>query len=116
MPRLGQEAKQIGSARPLRSDDFVVSSYRENGVAYCRELITGTSSGGWRGNAHSGLDPFELNMATPQVIIGAVTLHATGYAMGIKNDGISFILYLEEVMGANASVTVETRFTGRPIH
>ena len=35
-PLLGQEAAQIGSARALRSDDFVFSSYRENGVAYCR--------------------------------------------------------------------------------
>jgi pyruvate dehydrogenase E1 component alpha subunit len=26
-------------------------------------------------------------MATPQIIIGAQTLHATGYAMGIQNDG-----------------------------
>ena len=28
-----------------------------------------------------------INMATPQVIIGAQTLHATGYAIGIQNDG-----------------------------
>ena len=35
-PLLGQEAAQIGSGRALRKDDFVFSSYRENGVAYCR--------------------------------------------------------------------------------
>ena len=35
-PLLGQEAAQIGSARALRADDFVFTSYRENGVAYCR--------------------------------------------------------------------------------
>src|SRR5262245_41474773 len=35
-PLLGQEAAQVGSARALRGDDFVFSSYRENGVAYCR--------------------------------------------------------------------------------
>jgi len=86
-PLLGQEAAQIGSARALRSDDFVFSSYRENGVAYCRGVDYGDIVRVWRGNAHSGWDPYELNMATPQVIIGAQTLHATGYAMGIKNDG-----------------------------
>ena len=32
-PLLGQEAAQVGSARALRSDDFVFSSYRESGVA-----------------------------------------------------------------------------------
>jgi 2-oxoisovalerate dehydrogenase E1 component alpha subunit len=41
----------------------------------------------WRGNASSGWDPYTVNMATPQIIIGAQTLHATGYAMGIQNDG-----------------------------
>lgn len=86
-PLLGQEAAQIGSARALRRDDFVFSSYRENGVAYCRGVDYGDILRVWRGNSHSGWDPFELSMATPQVIIGAQTLHATGYAMGIKNDG-----------------------------
>ncbi|HYH77918.1 MAG TPA: thiamine pyrophosphate-dependent enzyme, partial [Arthrobacter sp.] len=35
-PLLGQEASQVGAGRALRDDDFVFSSYRENGVAYCR--------------------------------------------------------------------------------
>jgi len=86
-PLLGQEASQIGSARALRDDDFVFSSYRENGVAYCRGVDLTDIIRVWRGNASSGWDPFEINMATPQVIIGAQTLHATGYALGIQNDG-----------------------------
>ncbi|BCW36033.1 pyruvate dehydrogenase E1 component alpha subunit [Arthrobacter sp. StoSoilA2] len=86
-PLLGQEAAQIGSARSLRKDDFVFSSYRESGVAYCRGVDFEDLTRVWRGNSHSSWDPFVLNMATPQVIIGAQTLHATGYAMGIKNDG-----------------------------
>jgi pyruvate dehydrogenase E1 component alpha subunit len=36
-PLLGQEAAQVGSARAFRPDDFVFTSYREHGVAYCRE-------------------------------------------------------------------------------
>ncbi|MFF1385807.1 pyruvate dehydrogenase (acetyl-transferring) E1 component subunit alpha [Arthrobacter sp. NPDC058288] len=86
-PLLGQEASQIGSARALRDDDFVFSSYRENGVAYCRGVDLADILRVWRGNASSGWDPYTINMATPQIIIGAQTLHATGYAMGIQNDG-----------------------------
>lgn len=86
-PLLGQEAAQIGSGRALRSDDFVFSSYRENAVAYCRGVDLADLLRVWRGNASSGWDPYTINMATPQVIIGAQTLHATGYAMGIINDG-----------------------------
>ncbi|WP_373461645.1 pyruvate dehydrogenase (acetyl-transferring) E1 component subunit alpha [Pseudarthrobacter sp. W1I19] len=86
-PLLGQEAAQIGSGRALREDDFVFSSYRENGVAYCRGVDLTDIVRVWRGNASSGWDPYSINMATPQIIIGAQTLHATGYAMGIQNDG-----------------------------
>jgi 2-oxoisovalerate dehydrogenase E1 component subunit alpha len=86
-PLLGQEASQIGSARALRNDDFVFSSYRDNGVAYCRGVDLTDILRVWRGNASAGWDPYTVNMATPQIIIGAQTLHATGYAMGIQNDG-----------------------------
>nr|WP_235830581.1 pyruvate dehydrogenase (acetyl-transferring) E1 component subunit alpha [Arthrobacter cheniae] len=86
-PLLGQEAAQIGSGRALRPDDFVFSSYRENAVAYCRGVDLADILRVWRGNASSGWDPYTINMATPQVIIGAQTLHATGYAMGIIHDG-----------------------------
>ncbi len=86
-PLLGQEAAQIGSGRALRGDDFVFSSYRENGVAYCRGVDLTDILRVWRGNASCGWDPYTINMATPQIIIGAQTLHATGYAMGIQNDG-----------------------------
>ncbi|VXC64659.1 3-methyl-2-oxobutanoate dehydrogenase subunit alpha [Arthrobacter sp. 9AX] len=86
-PLLGQEAAQIGSGRALRADDFVFSSYRENGVAYCRGVDLTDIVRVWRGNSSSGWDPYSINMATPQIIIGAQTLHATGYAMGIQNDG-----------------------------
>jgi pyruvate dehydrogenase E1 component alpha subunit len=86
-PLAGQEAAQIGSARALRDDDFVFSSYRENGVAYCRGVNLTDIVRVWRGNASAGWDPYTINMATPQIIIGAQTLHATGYALGIQHDG-----------------------------
>ena len=86
-PLLGQEAAQIGSGRALRADDFVFSSYREHAVAYTRGAALVDLVRVWRGVTASGWDPYAVNMATPQVIIGAQTLHATGYAMGIQNDG-----------------------------
>jgi len=86
-PLLGQEAAQIGSGRALRDDDFVFSSYREHAVAYTRGVPVVDLVRVWRGITASGWDPHEVRMATPQVIIGAQTLHATGYAIGIKNDG-----------------------------
>jgi pyruvate dehydrogenase E1 component alpha subunit len=86
-PSLGQEAAQIGSARALRKDDFVFTSYREHGVAYVRGVQLEDMTRVWRGTANSGWDPFTVNMATPAVIIGAQTLHATGYAMGVQRDG-----------------------------
>lgn len=87
-PLLGQEAAQIGSGRALREDDFVFSSYRENAVAYCRGVDSTDIVRVWRGHAHSGWDPYAINMAPLQVIIGAQTLHATGYALGCQQDGV----------------------------
>ena len=86
-PLLGQEAAQIGSARALRDDDFVFSSYREHAVAWVRGVALSDLVRTWRGVSLSGWDPYEHRMATPQVIIGAQSLHATGYAMGIRHDG-----------------------------
>ncbi len=86
-PMLGQEASQVGSIRALDSEDFIFPTYRENGVAYCRGAHLSQVMGIWRGNSNTGWDPYEINMATPQIIIGAQTLHATGYAMGVGLEG-----------------------------
>jgi 2-oxoisovalerate dehydrogenase E1 component alpha subunit len=86
-PMLGQEAAQVGSARALRSDDFVFSSYREHAVAYCRGVDPTQMLRFWRGSTHSGWNPFEFRMTTPAIIVGSQGLHATGYAMGVALDG-----------------------------
>ncbi|WP_347110529.1 pyruvate dehydrogenase (acetyl-transferring) E1 component subunit alpha [Paenarthrobacter sp. S56] len=88
-PLLGQEASQIGSSRSLRDDDFVFPSYRESGVAYVRGAHLSEIAKVWRGNALYSWDPQRINMATPQIIIGSQSLHATGYAMGVQLDGAS---------------------------
>lgn len=86
-PLAGQEAAQIGSARALRDDDFVFSSYREHGVAWCRGVQAAEMLSVWRGTAASGWNPYDHGMAVPQIIIGAQALHATGWAMGAAWEG-----------------------------
>ena len=84
---LGQEAAQVGSGRALRTQDMAFPTYREHGVLYCRgidpimplSLFRGVDQGGWDPIAH------KFNMYT--IVIGAQTLHATGYAMGVHMDG-----------------------------
>jgi 2-oxoisovalerate dehydrogenase E1 component alpha subunit len=84
---LGQEAAQVGSGRALRTQDMAFPTYREHGVLYCRGIDPIMPLGLFRGVDQGGWDPneFKFNMYT--IVIGAQTLHATGYAMGINMDG-----------------------------
>ncbi|GAA1849167.1 pyruvate dehydrogenase (acetyl-transferring) E1 component subunit alpha [Asanoa iriomotensis] len=84
---LGQEAAQVGSGRALRSQDMAFPTYREHGVLYCRGIDPIMPLGLFRGVDQGGWDPneFKFNMYT--IVIGAQTLHATGYAMGVTMDG-----------------------------
>jgi pyruvate dehydrogenase E1 component alpha subunit len=84
---LGQEAAQVGSGRALRPQDMAFPTYREHGVLYCRGIDPIMPLGLFRGVNQGAWDPkeFKFNMYT--IVIGAQTLHATGYAMGIALDG-----------------------------
>ncbi|MDP9821460.1 pyruvate dehydrogenase (acetyl-transferring) E1 component subunit alpha [Nocardioides massiliensis] len=84
---LGQEAAQIGSGRALRAQDFVFPTYREHGVAYCRGLDPLDLLGLFRGVDHGRWDPAAHNFGLYTIVIGAQTLHAVGYAMGVQRDG-----------------------------
>lgn len=86
-PCQGQEATQIGTARAIAPSDFVFPSYRETGVIYVRGAEPGDYVRMWRGEEGSAYDPATLGAAPLQVIIGAQTLHAVGYAIGIQHDG-----------------------------
>ncbi|MDQ1709904.1 MAG: 2-oxoisovalerate dehydrogenase component alpha subunit [Frankiaceae bacterium] len=84
---LGQEAAQVGAGRAMQAQDFAFPTYREHGVAWCRDvdplhllaLFRGINLGGW--------DPAEHNFNLYTIVIGSQTLHATGYAMGMQRDG-----------------------------
>jgi 2-oxoisovalerate dehydrogenase E1 component alpha subunit len=83
---LGQEAAQVGAGRALAADDMAFPTYREHGVAWTRgvdplqvmSLFRGVDMGGW--------DPVATGFNLYTVVIGAQTLHATGYAMGLQRD------------------------------
>ncbi|MBV9593970.1 MAG: thiamine pyrophosphate-dependent dehydrogenase E1 component subunit alpha [Actinobacteria bacterium] len=84
---LGQEAAQVGAGRALRSHDMCFPTYREHGVAWCRQVDPLTLLGLFRGTSVGGFDPYTHNFNMYTVIIGAQTLHAAGYAMGVVRDG-----------------------------
>jgi 2-oxoisovalerate dehydrogenase E1 component alpha subunit len=84
---LGQEAAQIGSGRALLPQDYVFPKYREHGVAWCRDVDPVTLLGLYRGVNLGGWDPKAHNFHLYTIVIGAQTLHATGYAMGVQRDG-----------------------------
>src|SRR3712207_373131 len=85
----GQEAAQVGAGRALAPDDMAFPTYREHGVAWTRgvdplevmSLFRGVDMGGW--------DPVDRKFNLYTVVIGAQTLHATGYAMGLQRDSRS---------------------------
>ncbi|MET4637389.1 thiamine pyrophosphate-dependent dehydrogenase E1 component subunit alpha [Mycetocola sp. 2940] len=91
-PCHGQEGAQVGSGRAARAQDHIFPSYREHAVGLVRgvdllgiiEVMRGTTHSGWDAS-----DPSNGNFRPYTLVIGAQALHATGYAMGVKFDGVS---------------------------
>jgi pyruvate dehydrogenase E1 component alpha subunit len=84
---LGQEAAQIGAGRALQPDDMAFPTYREHGVAWCRGIDPMSIIGLFRGVDGGAWDPIETKFNLYTIVIGAQTLHAVGYAMGMQRDG-----------------------------
>jgi 2-oxoisovalerate dehydrogenase E1 component alpha subunit len=85
---LGQEAAQVGSGRALGKRDFVFPTYREHGVAWCLGVDPVLLLGLFRGVDLGGWDSQKNRFHLYTIVIGAQTLHATGYAMGVERDGL----------------------------
>ncbi len=84
---LGQEAAQIGAGRALKPQDMAFPTYREHGVAWCKDVDPLTLLGLFRGTNLGGWDPGANNFNLYTIVIGAQTLHGAGYAMGVVRDG-----------------------------
>lgn len=93
VPCAGQEAAQIGSAYALRSDDWVLPTYRDTGVAILRGVplpslfahLMGNSNDAMKGRQmpnHWGYK--EINFVSIASTIAAHLPIATGVAMAIK--------------------------------
>ena len=90
IPSHGQEAAQVGSAYAARPQDHIFPAYREHAVGMIRgvdligimSLLRGHTHGGW-----DPTDPANGNFHLYTLVIGSQSLHATGYAMGVKFDG-----------------------------
>lgn len=82
----GQEAAQVGSIRALLSTDHVFPSYREHAVLLCRGIAPADILRQWRGASHSGWDPADSRVHINSLVLGTQTLHATGYAAGVRLD------------------------------
>ncbi|MFK0255497.1 pyruvate dehydrogenase (acetyl-transferring) E1 component subunit alpha [Streptomyces sp. NPDC090445] len=108
---LGQEAAQIGSGRALRDDDYVFPTYREHGVAWCRDVDPTNLLGMFRGVNHGGWDPSTNNFHLYTIVIGSQTLHATGYAMGVAKDGADSAVIAYFGDGASSQGDVNEAFT-----
>jgi 2-oxoisovalerate dehydrogenase E1 component alpha subunit len=87
IPSLGQEAAQTGSVHAFDARDMLFPSYREHAVALARGIAPGQVLSMFRGATLSGWDPAEHRFGIYTVVLGAQTLHAVGYAMGIQRDG-----------------------------
>jgi 2-oxoisovalerate dehydrogenase E1 component alpha subunit len=118
---LGQEAAQVGSGRALRPQDMAFPSYREHGVLYTRGIDPIMPFGLFRGVDQGGWDPAEFNFHMYTLVVGAQTLHATGYAMGINldgkvggDDGEAVIAYFGD--GATSQGEVNEAFVWAAVH
>jgi pyruvate dehydrogenase E1 component alpha subunit len=85
---LGQEAAQVGSGRALAPQDYVFPTYREHGVAWCRDVDPVTLLGMFRGVNLGGWDPEAQRFHLYTIVIGAQASHAVGYGMGLQRDGL----------------------------
>ena len=86
-PAKGQEAAQIGAIAALRATDRVYPSYRELSMAMHRGLDPVAVFQIMRGITHATWDVDALHFGLFAFVVGAQTLQATGYAMGITLDG-----------------------------
>lgn len=86
-PLLGQEAAQVGSARALDDRDWSFGSYREHALPMLRGVDLKQWLKVWKTTSNAAWDPHEHNIGLNQIIIGAQTLHAVGYAMGAQLKG-----------------------------
>jgi pyruvate dehydrogenase E1 component alpha subunit len=86
-PTAGQEASQLASQFALEKEDFILPGYRDvpqiiwHGLPLYKAFL-------WsRGHLEGGQIPEGVNVAIPQIIIGAQYVQTAGVALGMKKRG-----------------------------
>ncbi|WP_312472739.1 pyruvate dehydrogenase (acetyl-transferring) E1 component subunit alpha [Neobacillus sp.] len=86
-PTAGQEASQLASQFALEKEDFILPGYRDvpqivwHGLPLYQAFL-------WsRGHLEGGQIPEGVNVAIPQIIIGAQYVQTAGVALGMKKRG-----------------------------
>ncbi|MBD3106883.1 pyruvate dehydrogenase (acetyl-transferring) E1 component subunit alpha [Bacillus sp. AGMB 02131] len=86
-PTAGQEASQLGSQFALEKEDFILPGYRDvpqmvwHGLPLYQAFLFS------RGHFEGNKIPEGVNVISPQIIIGAQYIQATGVALGMKKNG-----------------------------
>lgn len=83
----GQEAIHAGAALAVRSEDVIFPTYREQGFLLARGIPPAAILSLYRGTSFGAWDPAAYNCYSTTLVIGAHTLHAVGYGMGLQRDG-----------------------------
>jgi 2-oxoisovalerate dehydrogenase E1 component alpha subunit len=88
-PLIGQEAAQVGSAFAMDEGDWIFPSYRELGAAVVRGVDLVEYLHFYRATWHGGTyDSNAHRFGHVSVPVGSQIIHAVGYAMGAKLDGL----------------------------
>jgi len=82
----GQEAIHAGAALAIGPNDVVFPTYREQGLLLARGVSPDSILALYRGTSLGAWDPARHNCFPTTLVIGAHTLHAVGYAMGMQRD------------------------------
>ena len=82
-PLNGQEASAVGLAAPLKKEDWLIASYRENISQFIKGAPILAIMKQWGGYIAADY-PRELNCPPFQVVLSTQTLHAVGVAQAIK--------------------------------
>ncbi|MEY3028923.1 MAG: hypothetical protein RL198_320 [Actinomycetota bacterium] len=88
VPAIGQEGAQVGSGYGVGGNDHIFPSYREHGVAITHGVDLMSILKMMRGVNHGGWNPEETRFHLYAIVLGSQVLHAVGYAMGVKFDGL----------------------------
>ena len=86
-PFEGQEATQVGSAAALRSDDWLVATYRDAAAMWMQGYPWRLLFLGRTGDERGGSPPDGVNVLPPTITVGAHMLHAVGLAWAERMQG-----------------------------